>query len=520
MLSGATSIDNIKIMLVDDDDGVREALSELLSRKGWLVTDFNNAEDAISALRDQSDYDVILADINMPGMTGMDLLTKAKEAAPTCPVVMITGYPSLDLAVEAMKDGAVDFLPKPFKAEELEVIVRRAAEKAKGMRLNTAAAVPGQHARTTSNAPEVARRRLEDKIKELSILHTISETLDEVTEKEDIYRKVMDIAQIIVDSSSAFVMTGTPGNEGFVVHAATGFNESAAVIGRKFSAAEEPFRSIVRNKCYSYLMPEGSELAALASDGARLTGRRPMLLMPFVINREVVVLLGLNGKEVGREVSSDEITLMHNLSAKASLKLENIALSENIFASIVGAINSLINALDARDTYTKDHSNRVTQYALKIARAFNCKQAVLDSISFAGPLHDIGKIGVRDDILLKRSSFTISEREIMRSHVLRGEEILRPLNLMAAEKAIVLYHHEMWDGSGYPNGLVGMDIPLVARIFSIADTYDAMTSTRPYRAALTREVAREEILRCRGAQFDPELVDAFMESDIVRSVEH
>jgi len=127
---------------------------------------------------------------------------------------------------------------------------------------------------------------------------------------------------------------------------------------------------------------------------------------------------------------------------------------------------------------------------------------------------------VRDDILLKKSTFTISEREIMRSHVLRGEEILRPLNLMPAEKAIILYHHEMWDGSGYPNGLVGLAIPLVARIFSIADTYDAMTSTRPYRAALVPEVAREEIMRCRGAQFDPELVDAFMESDIVAGGGH
>jgi len=380
--AGATSIDNIKIMLVDDDDGVREALSELLSRKGWLVTDFNSAEKAIAALKDQPDFDVILADINMPGMTGMDLLAKAKEAAPACPVVMITGYPSLDLAVEAMKDGAVDFLPKPFKAEELEVIVRRAAEKARGMRLDTADAAAGQNARTTSNAPEVARRRLEDKIKELSILHTISETFDEVTEKEDIYRKAMDLAQIIIDSSSAFVMTGTPGNDSFVVHTAAGYKESASVIGRKFSVAEEPFRSIVTNKCYSYLMPEGSSaLAALASDGSRRTGRKPMLLMPFVINREVVVLLGINGMEMGREVGSDEITLMYNLSAKASLKLENIALSENIFASIVGAINSLINALDARDTYTKDHSNRVTQYALNIARAYNCKQEVLDNIS-------------------------------------------------------------------------------------------------------------------------------------------
>lgn len=506
----STLSDHIKIMLVDDDDAVREALCELLSRKGWQVNDFNSAEGAIAALINEPDFDVILSDINMPGMTGIDLLSRVKEAAPNCPVVMITGYPSLDLAVEAMKDGAVDFLPKPFKTEELEVVVRRASEKARLMRSK----VVGQSGLTTSNQPEVARMRLEGKIKELSILHTISETLDEVNEREDIYRKVMDIAQIIVDSASAFILTCAPDNTQFVVHTTSGFKDNSLCIGNRFSASEEPFHSIVRNKCYSYLMPDGNELAVLANDGVNVAGRRSMLLMPFIINKECIVVLGLNCKTAGREISSDEITLMHNLCAKASMKLENITLSENIFTSIVGAINSLLNALDARDTYTKDHSNRVTQYALKIARAYRCKQEMLDSISFAGPLHDIGKIGIRDEVLLKRSGFTIAERDVMRSHVVRGEEILRPLNLMLMEKSIVLYHHERWDGSGYPHGLVGEAIPLIARIFSIADTYDAMTSTRPYRNALVHNVAVEEILRCRGAQFDPEVVDAFIASDI------
>jgi len=228
------------------------------------------------------------------------------------------------------------------------------------------------------------------------------------------------------------------------------------------------------------------------------------------------VILGLAGKPGAAEITNDALMLLLNLTAKAALKLENIALSENIFLSIIGALNSLLNALDARDTYTKDHSHRVTQYAVQIARAMNCPQDVLDSISFAGPLHDIGKIGVRDEILLKRGNFTMEEREIMKSHVVRGEEILRPLNLLNSERAVVLYHHERWDGQGYPRGLAGCEIPLVARIFSVADTFDAMTSTRPYRQALGLDVARDEIVRCRGSQFDPDVVDAFLESEIIK----
>jgi len=502
--AAALPIENLRIMLVDDDDSVREALTEILSRRGWLVEDFSNAESAISALK-RSHYGVILADVNMPGLSGMDFLHLARESAPDVPVVMITGYPSIDLAVESIKFGAVDFLQKPFKAEELEIVIRKAAGNA------VRASKPGDKTRAIGTLPELARRRLEDKIKELSILHTISESLDEVSEKDDIFRKTMDIAQIITDSDMAFIMVVEHDNGRLVVRAASGY-DTRDVTGTEFSLSDEPFGSVLAKKCYSYYMASGGSLGGLVPEG----GPVPVLLAPMIINRNAVVILGLTGRPGGSEISSDALTLVLNLTAKASLKLENIALSENIFSSIIGALNSLLNALDARDTYTKDHSHRVTRYAVEIAKAMECPQEVVDSISFAGPLHDIGKIGVRDDILLKKGGFTEEEREIMKSHVVRGEEILRPLNLLVSERALVLYHHERWDGGGYPKGLAGCEIPLVARIFSVADTFDAMTSTRPYRQALSLDVAKDEIVKCSGTQFDPEVVDAFVVSELLK----
>jgi response regulator RpfG family c-di-GMP phosphodiesterase len=496
-------IENLRIMLVDDDENVREALTEILSRRGWLVEDFSSAESAIAALKRQH-YGVILADVNMPGLSGMDFLHLARESAPDVPVVMITGYPSIDLAVESIKFGAVDFLQKPFKAEELEIVIRKAA----GNAVRTSR--PGDKTRAIGTLPEMARKRLEDKIKELSILHTISESLDEVSEKDDIFRKTMDIAQIIADSDTAFIMVVEHDNGKLVVRASSGY-DSQEMAGAAFSLSDEPFRGVLEKRCYTYYMARGGSLGGLVPDGPR-----PVLLAPMIINREAVVILGLVGRPGGAEISGDALTLVLNLTAKASLKLENIALSENIFSSIIGALNSLINALDARDTYTRDHSHRVTRYAVEIAKAMECPQEVVDSISFAGPLHDIGKIGVRDEILLKKGGFTDEEREIMKTHVVRGEEILRPLNLLVSEKAVVLYHHERWDGGGYPKGLAGCEIPLVARIFSVADTFDAMTSTRPYRQALSLDVAKEEIVRCRGTQFDPEVVDAFIVSELLK----
>ncbi len=503
-------VSSVKIMLVDDDDSVRDAISEILSRKGWRVNDFSSAERALADLRSDN-YDVVLADINMPGLSGIDFLQMAKQTAPDVPVVMITGYPTIDRAVEAMKIGAVDFLPKPFKAEELEIAVRKAANEAHVIRAHRAS-MPAIDHRAIGSMPEIARKRLEDKIRDLSILHTISETIDEASDKERIFRKTMDLAQIIMGAEKAFIMVVEENNGELVVRASSGY-DSDSVEGLRFSSDAEPFKSVIKNRCYSYMVAEDDGLSPLVADNR--DGRKSILLAPMLMNREVVVVLGLAGKDEQSGFSNDSVALLLNLTAKASLKLENIALYDNIFGSIIAALNSLINALDARDTYTKDHSKRVTAYAVKIAETLGCAQDVIDSISFAGPLHDIGKIAVRDEVLLKRGVFTEEEKQIMKTHVVRGEEILRPLNLLTSEKAVVLYHHERWDGEGYPNRLKGNDIPLAARIFSVADTFDAMTSSRPYRTALSFEVSMEEIVRCGGTQFDPAVVEAFLASGIL-----
>ncbi|MBE9528978.1 MAG: response regulator [Proteobacteria bacterium] len=520
MEAAVAHLEPLRVMLVDDDDIVNDAVSAILTAKGWAVATFDNAVTASEELRHSLDrYDVLVTDINMPGLSGIDFLKVARESSPDIPVVMITGYPSIDIAVEAMKHGANDFLTKPFSSTDLVGALNKAvnAREHRHSHLSAVDASEPTH-RIDATMPDPARRRLEEKIKELSIMHTINESIDEAVDKDDVFRKTMDLGQIITDAEQAFVMAVEAEKNSLVVRAVSGYADTASVMGARFGLGEEPFRSVIKNKCYSSLMVDSSaELQPLVTSGESAFKRAPLTLAPLLINREVVVLLGLTGSDPSVEISHESLGLLLNLLAKASLKLENITLTENIFSNIIGAINSLINALDARDTYTKDHSNRVTQYALKIARSYNSTQEVLDSISFAGPLHDVGKIGVRDDVLLKKGSFSPDERVMMMSHVVRGEEILRPLNLLDSEKSVILYHHERWDGKGYPNGLVREQIPIAARIFSVADTYDAMTSSRPYRDALSTNVAIEEITGCSGTQFDPEVVTAFMKSGILET---
>jgi cyclic di-GMP phosphodiesterase len=173
-------------------------------------------------------------------------------------------------------------------------------------------------------------------------------------------------------------------------------------------------------------------------------------------------------------------------------------------------LEALGAALDLRDTETAGHSHRVSLYCLEIARAVGCTNEQLKTIARGSYLHDIGKIGIPDSVLLKQGKLTAEEMAIMQTHVRIGYELLSRIPFLSSAAEIVLAHQERYDGAGYPQGLAAEEIPLGARIFAIADTLDAMTSDRPYRQALPFETAREEITRESGKQFDPDVVRVFL----------
>lgn len=174
-------------------------------------------------------------------------------------------------------------------------------------------------------------------------------------------------------------------------------------------------------------------------------------------------------------------------------------------------IRAISNALDTKDSYTNGHSLRVTLYSMILAKELNLDESYMEDIEIAGLLHDIGKIAMPKSILCKNGKLTDEEFLVMKSHPIRGEKIVINIKKLQMISEWIKSHHEKWDGSGYPDGLSGEGIPLAGRIIALADTYDAMTSTRPYRTALSHEVAISEINRCSGTQFDPELAKKFVE---------
>jgi putative nucleotidyltransferase with HDIG domain len=188
-----------------------------------------------------------------------------------------------------------------------------------------------------------------------------------------------------------------------------------------------------------------------------------------------------------------------------------------MFTQTIGA---LAGAVDKRDPFTSKHSQRVKQIAVDIGREMRVSEPELEALEWGGLLHDVGKIGVPDRVLLKQERLTREERMVMNAHPVLGAEIIAPVTKLAPELPIIRHHHEWYNGSGYPDRLIGDEIPKLARILHVADAFEAMTASRPYRMTpLTPEQALAELRKFAGIQFDPAMVDAFVRTPWVDGVQ-
>jgi putative nucleotidyltransferase with HDIG domain len=329
-----------RVLVVDDDPSICELLTAKLAFSGFVARYRTSAEAALQCLAKES-FDAVISDLNMAGMSGLDLLAATRRLAPHTAFLMATGVSDVAVGVAAMKQGAVDYILKPFQMDAVVVSVRRALEV----------------------------KRMEAELVE--------------------YRQRLE------------------------------------------SMVEERTKQL---------------------------------------------------KEAMQRV---ETTYDETLEA-------------------------LAGALDLRDNGTAGHSHRVTLYSLEMARRLALSDGELKQLERGAYLHDIGKIGIPDSILLKPAKLTPEEAAVMQTHVQIGYELMRRVAFLASAAQIVLTHQEYYDGSGYPRGLAGESIPIGARVFAVADTLDAILSDRPYRRGRPYAVARAEIAREAGRQFDPQVVDVFL----------
>ncbi len=328
-----------RILIVDDEEAVRSLLIEHLSDTRTECVGANSTFDALSKIR-HGNYELVITDALMPGMSGIDLLRHIKKHDPEVEVVVLSGVMDLTTAVDCLRMGAFDFIAKPFDLRAIRPVVRRALEH-RGLILEN----------------RYYQRQLQQKV------------LERTVELDDALRELQESYRVTLET--------------------------------------------------------------------------------------------------------------------------------------------LVASLDVREHETRAHSQRVREYTLALAKLLGLGSEELIQVGRGALLHDVGKIGIPDAVLLKMGPLTPHEWVEMRKHPQIGYDILRSIDFLAPAAEIVLCHQERWDARGYPNGLGGMEIPVGARIFSVADTLDAMTSDRPYRKALSFEAAADEIRRCSGSQFDPVVVEAF-----------
>jgi putative nucleotidyltransferase with HDIG domain len=188
-----------------------------------------------------------------------------------------------------------------------------------------------------------------------------------------------------------------------------------------------------------------------------------------------------------------------------------LVLYENIYDNLFSTLYAFVEAIEARDPYTKMHSANVATYAMPIAKSYGCSHEDIEKLNVSGNLHDIGKIGIPDSILLKPGRLTDEEFDTIKKHPIIGSNIIGHLGMWTDEQKIIRHHHEQFDGNGYPDRLKGEGIPLLSRILSVADVYDALTTDRSYRNKMSDHMAVKIITENAGSQFDSELVDIFLE---------
>jgi len=239
--------------------------------------------------------------------------------------------------------------------------------------------------------------------------------------------------------------------------------------------------------------------------------KHTLVSIPLSIKNKVIGVLNVSNRKTGKPFSPVDVEILKIIALESAVALQNFKLIKEQHQDYINTIIALASAIDARDPYTYQHSNNVTKYAVRIAKEMKLPSKMIEDIKYASLLHDVGKIGIRDDVLMKPGKLTDEEFLQIKNHPIKGEEIIKSLPFLKGIGRIMRHHHERFDGKGYPDGIKGKDIELSARILKIADFFDAITTDRPYRKAFSLEEAKNELIKNKGVELDPNLTDCFLE---------
>jgi response regulator RpfG family c-di-GMP phosphodiesterase len=459
------------VLIVDDERGIREILSDFLELEGYSVVTAGDGVEALEVLSSEP-VDLVLTDMKMPRMGGIELLEQIRDEHPRLVTLLMTGYGTVETAIEAMKAGAFDYVLKPFRVEDVVHTVGRALDQ---KRIKT----ENIELRAALSLYRLAAR-LGDTVELAPTLDLVVETVREQTGADQVG------VMLFPDEDTAWAGASAGPREPIT-------EADLTPAGRRVKSATRA---------------EGPAVSGYLTVGPRTSGVNALLMTPLVSKgRRLGLLVALRATHPFNE---GDRKLMTIIADRAAVAVQNAQLYETLESTFVHTIEAFVTALEEKDRYTAGHSERVAEFAQVTAEAMGLPAAEVELIYQGGRLHDIGKLTLRPEDLNKPAALTNEEYERFKAHPQFGEDLMAPIPAFRPILAAMGGHHERWDGKGYPRGIAGETIPLIARIIAVADTYDAMTSHRAYRSALKHSIAVGELATCAGTQFDPEVVDAFL----------
>lgn len=500
-----------KILIVDDEPFNLRVLKLKFENAGYQVLLAKNGEEGLEKFHAERP-DVVITDINMPVMDGKEMCERLPETGDFFLLVMTASLEDDAQDWTADISGA-SFVQKPISPRELlekidRYLVENPGRNKKKVSVIRQAKQPIEDEKINGHIPsaEVSQdtiaSELSTRYEELNLIYRIGQKLRldhhqniALTELiEDAAKTIhADICDISLKSKYGALEKNVPSS--FEIRLSK-FERALLknFINEKFGTQQKAFSVLDTKRVPS--------LSALP----------PMRLMAGPIQFESSTGSGYMAflRHCGKmPFSTGDMRLLAMLTGHASVITRNHELYEDLRNVLFSVVQSLGDTIEAKDLYTRGHTLRVSDLSVAIGREMNLRESRLEHLQWAGVLHDIGKIGIPGEILTKPGRLTDEEMAVMKEHPEIGFKILEHIDALQSALPAVRHHHEKFDGSGYPMGLKGRKIPLYARIVSVSDTYDSMTSTRPYRKALSHEFTLEEMRRVAGAQLDPEIVTIF-----------
>ncbi|MBL6994837.1 HD domain-containing phosphohydrolase [Desulfobacula sp.] len=454
-------MNSTNILIVDEDPVIRQMITQVIVSHHHMFKTAENGMEALDLIK-KIDFDIVIADINIPILNGLELMAEVQKIKPETVFMILTGY-SRDYSYErVIRAGAKDFIKKPFTIEELKnklvrIIAERRMEEENKRLLTQQAELNVKLKAMLSVSSDLASELEFDSLFPL-IISKITEIM--AAERTSLYILDQDKQEIWTKVAECIDIIRLPLGEG--------------ISGRVAQTGE------LLNIADAWELPYFNK----EFDRKNNFRTRSVLCLPIKNHggEKVGVLQVINKKNKKRFDSRDEI-FCKGLASQVGIALENALLHDELKLSFKSSILTLSATVDAKHPLTAGHSLRVTEYALVIAQKMGLEQNELDNLNYAALLHDIGKIGISDDVLLKNGPFTPAERAQMNTHPQKTKEILDKFHFPRTLRhvpQIAACHHEKVNGKGYPMGLSGDQFPLSSKIIAVADVFDALTSPRDY----------------------------------------